>query len=109
MPMVEITVNGRTHQVQVEDGQESRARRLASYVDGFANKLAQQHGNLPEGKLFLLTSILIADEYADALDELKRTKSTLDRRDRDQGGEAAAALDRLAVRLEQLAMALENA
>jgi cell division protein ZapA len=109
LPTVEITVNGRQHQVQVDPGQEHRARRLASYVDGFAAKLGQQHGTLPEGKLFLLTSILIADEYADALDELKKVRAALEQRERAQGSDAAAAIDRVAARLERLATALEKA
>lgn len=109
MATVEITVNGRQHQVQVDQGQESRARRLASYVDGFAARLAQQHGALPEGKLFLLTSIMIADEYADTLEELKRARSALEQREKGGSDAAAAAFDRLAQRLEQLATALENA
>lgn len=109
MPTVEITVNGRQHQVTVDAGQEQRARRLASYVDGFAARLSQQHGMLTDSKLFLLTSILIADEYADALDELKKVRTALEQRERGQGDDAAAAMDRVAARLEQLAAALENA
>ena len=109
MGMVEVSVNGRQHQLQVDTGQEARARRLASYVDGVTAKLLQQHGPVGEGKLLLLTSIMIADEYADALEELKRLRAGVDKGDHGRDAEAAAALDRVAQRLDQLAAALENA
>ena len=109
MGMVEVSVNGRQHQLQVDAGQEARARRLVSYVDGIAGKLVQQHGPVSEAKLLLLTSIMIADEYADALEELKRLRAGGDKGEQQRDAEAAAALDRVAQRLDQLAAALESA
>jgi cell division protein ZapA (FtsZ GTPase activity inhibitor) len=77
MGMVDVTINGRRQQVQCGDGEEPRLRRLAQYVDGCAARLVQQHGQLPDGKVLLLTSLLIADELADALED--RTGQVLDR------------------------------
>lgn len=110
MGMVEVTVNGRRHQVQCDDGQEVRLRRLGGYIDGCAARLVQQHGTgVSEGKLLLLTGLLVADELADALEELKRTKAQLAEATRKGEDEAAAAVRGVAERLERLAAALESA
>lgn len=108
MGMVDVTVNGRRQQVQCGDGEEARVRRLASYVDGCATRLVQQHGPLPDGKVLLLTSLLIADELADALEELKRVKAALAETARRSEDENAIAVQRVAERIEQLAAALER-
>jgi cell division protein ZapA len=109
MSMIEIQVNGRRHQVQCGDGEEPRLRRLAAYIDSCAGKLAQQHGQLPEAKILLLTSLLVADELSDAYEEVKRLKGQLNEQAKRADGEAAQALERVSARLEQLAEALEKA
>jgi cell division protein ZapA len=109
MSMVEVTFNGRKHQVQCGDGEEPRLRRLAAYVDSCAAKLRQQHGQLPDAKVLLLTSLLVADELSDAYEEIKRLKAQAAEQDRKADEEAARALDRVTARLEQLAVALESA
>jgi cell division protein ZapA len=109
MGMVDIQVNGRRHQVQCGDGEEPRLRRLAAYIDSCAGKLVQQHGQLPDAKILLLTSLLVADELSDAYEEVKRLKGQLNEHTRRADGEAAQALERVSARLEQLAEALEKA
>ena len=109
MGMVDITFNGRRHQVQCGDGEEPRLRRLAAYIDSCASKLLQQHGQLPDAKVLLLTSLLVADELSDAYEEIKRLKARAGELERRAEDEAAQALDRVAGRLEQLAAGLENA
>lgn len=109
MGMVEIQVNGRRHQVQCDDGQEARLRRLASYVDSCATRLAQQHGALGDAKALLLTSLLIADELSDAYEQVKQLKAAVAEQGKRSEEEAARALDEVAGRLEQLAAALEKA
>ena len=108
MSMVEIQVNGRRHQVQCGDGEEPRLRRLAAYVDSCAGKLLQQHGQLPDAKVLLLTSLLVADELSDAYEEVKRLKSQLIDQTKRAEGDAAQALGRVSERLEQLAESLEK-
>ena len=108
MGMVDVQINGRRHQLQCGDGEEVRLRRLAAYVDSRLSKLVQDHGQLPEGKALLMTSLLVADELNDAYDEIKRLRAQLGNQTRAAEEEAAAALDRVAGRLEQLAAALET-
>lgn len=109
MGMLEVQINGRRHQVQCGDGEEPRVRRLAAYIDSCAAKLVQQHGQLPDSKVLLLTSLVVADELSDAYEDIKRLKATLNDQTKRTEQEAAQALDRVASRLEQLAEALEKA
>lgn len=109
MATVDITVNGRSHTVQCDDGQESRLRRLAQYVDGRVRELAEAHGQLGDARLLVLASLLVADELSDAYDEIKRLRATLSDQAREGERQAAQAVERVAERIEQLAQALENA
>lgn len=108
MGMVEVTIAGRRHQVQCDDGQEIRLKRLAGYVDGCVARLVQQHGHQPDAKILLLTSLLIADEFADTMEELKRAKAQLADAARRGEEEAAVAIRGVAERVERLAAALEK-
>ena len=109
MSMVDITFNGRRHQVQCGDGEEPRLRRLAAYVDSCAAKLQQQHGQLPDAKVLLLTSLLVADELSDAYEEIKRLKAQAADQDRSapRRRRRRRSIGSLS-RLEQLAAALER-
>ena len=109
MPTLEVTINGRKHQLQCADGQEPRLRRLAAYVDSRLGELVQQHGQVGDARLLVMVSLLIADELVDAYDEMKRLKGRIDDGARDGELQAAEAMDRLANRLEQLAATLQSA
>ncbi|HET6469105.1 MAG TPA: cell division protein ZapA [Geminicoccaceae bacterium] len=109
MPTIDLVVNGRHHQVSCGEGQEGRLKRLGSYVDGRVGELARQHGQVGDGRLLLLTSLLIADELSDAYDEIKRLKGAAGDVQRQDEREAVDAMSRVAERLEQLAAALERA
>ena len=109
MGLLDIQINGRRHQVQCGDGEEPRLRRLAAYIDSCAGKLVQQHGQLADAKVLLLTSLLVADELSDAYEEIKRLKVQVSEEGKRAEREATQALDRVAERLEQLAASLETA
>jgi cell division protein ZapA len=109
VPTLEVTINGRRHQLNCAEGEEARLRRLAAYVDGRVGELAKQHGPVGDARLLVLTSLLIADELADAYDEIKRLRAAAADSARQGEREAAEAMDRVAARLEQLAAALTSA
>lgn len=108
MPTLEVSINGRRHQLQCAEGEEARLRRLAAYVDARVAELAKQHGQVGDARLLVLTSLLIADELSDAYDEIRRLKGAVDAQTRQGEEEAAEAMNRLAARLEQLADALQR-
>lgn len=108
MPLIEVTIAGRRRQVQCDDGEEPRLRRLAQYVDGKASEIARGNPELTEARLLLLTSLLVADELVDAYDELRRVRAALEEQGQLKASDEARAVDALAARIEQLAAALEK-
>jgi cell division protein ZapA len=108
VPTLDVTINGRRHQLQCADGEEPRLRRLAAYVDGRVAELAQQHGQVGDARLLVLVSLLIADELSDAYEELKRLKAAAEAGARQSEEQTAEAMNRLAARLEQLAATLQS-
>jgi cell division protein ZapA len=109
MPTVDVTINGRQHQVGCDEGQETRLKRLAAYVDGRVGELARQQGQVGDARLLLLAGLLIAEELSDAYDEIKRLKAGAGDAQHQDEQDAAAAIERVAQRLEQLAASLEKA
>jgi cell division protein ZapA len=108
MPLVDITIAGRRHQVQCGEGQESRLKRLAGYVDGKAVEIGQANANLTEARLLLLTSLMISDELLDAYEEMHRLRLQADAEMKKGEATATEAIEKVASRLEQLAAALEK-
>jgi cell division protein ZapA len=105
MGMVDVTVNGRTHTVQCDDGQETRLKRLAQYVDGRVRELGGTNGQIGDLRLLVLTSLIIADELSDAYDEIKRLRSSLADTTKIGEQKLAEELQRVAEQIERLAAA----
>ena len=66
MAKVEIDVNGRAYQVTCEDGQESRLRDLAAYLDRHVAELVETLGQIGEARLLLLAGLTHCDELFEA-------------------------------------------
>jgi cell division protein ZapA len=66
MGQVTLTLNGRAYRVGCGDGQEERLAALAAHVSGTLEEVLREFGQVGEARLFLLTSLLIADELLDA-------------------------------------------
>lgn len=115
MGQVAVTIRGRSYPVACDDGQEEHVIRLASYLDKRAAELDRTVGVVGEARLLVMVALLVADELADAHDELRGT------RDAVSGAEQAARnatlesverriaplLGRLAERLDDVAGRLE--
>jgi cell division protein ZapA len=108
MPTLEVSIAGRRHQVQCDEGQEPRLRKLAGYVDDKAGDIARRSPQLTEPRILLLTSLLLADELFDAYHEVQQLRSKADRQGDAGEGETVKAVERVAERLEQLAADLEK-
>jgi|AP95_1055475.scaffolds.fasta_scaffold277443_1 cell division protein ZapA len=116
MAQVSVTINGRNYPIVCDDGQEEHVSRLASYIDKRASEIAATVGQVGESRLLVMASLLIADELAEAFDEMERlqveaknseesvraeTRETLD-------AKIAPVVESLAVRIENIAAGLEN-
>jgi cell division protein ZapA len=81
MGQVSVSVNGRSYTITCDDGQETRIRRLAHYVDAKVGEFVGKVGQVGEARLLLLAALVIADELSDANDAL------------DEGRERAVSTD----------------
>ena len=62
MPMVDLTIAGRTYQVACRDGEEENLRSAARLVDGKSREAIAGLGTLSEARQFLFASLLLADQ-----------------------------------------------
>ena len=116
MGEVAVTIGGRRHPVSCDDGQEEHVSKLAAYVDKRAQELEETVGRVGEVRLLLMASLVVADELADAYDELDRLQSQARIAERRARVDAEAALeakfaplvDALAERIENIADRLEK-
>jgi cell division protein ZapA len=87
MGQVVVKVNGRDFPLSCADGQESRIRRLAQYVDAKVGDFTKALGQVGEARLILLAALVIADELSDANEALAQERS----RGRAGGGPGGGA------------------
>ena len=117
MPEVTIEVAGRRYRVGCGEGEEAHVTRMAALIDAEAVKLSRSMGQMPEGRLMLMSALMIADR----LDEATKALSAAERRvvnaeklaesrgkpsdlfSDEREAEIARNLDALADRIEALA------
>jgi cell division protein ZapA len=75
MGQVSVPVNGRSYAISCDDGQETRIRRLAQYVDAKVAEFVGSVGQVGEARLLLLAALVIVDELSDANDALKEERN----------------------------------
>lgn len=119
MGQVAITINGRSYEIACDDGQEDHLARLGLYLDQKVADLVNNVGQVGDARLMVMASLLIADELADAYDELADAKEQQEElvTVADRGGEYDVArngavelsLNRLAQRIDDVAARLERA
>lgn len=76
MPEVSIEVAGRPYRIRCGEGEEAHVTRMASMIDAEASKLVASLGQMPEGRLMLMSALMIADQ----LDEAKKAAAEAERR-----------------------------
>lgn len=122
MPDVNVEVAGRPYRVGCEAGQEDHLARLAGMVDAEASKLAGSMGQVSEGRLMLLTALMIADRLTDAEAAIAKAEGLAANAQKLAAGQAEPAgmispereaqiadnLDQLAARIEALAGRFER-
>ena len=115
MAEVSLTINGRNYGVACDDGQEHRVTDLAQYVDTKMRGIAHAGAAGNESHLFVLTSIVLADEIADLSQTLETyansnsvpmaTEQDVDLKEqmRADEEEVCQSIEVLAARLETIA------
>ena len=109
MAEVIVKVNGRDFPLSCADGQETRTRRLARYVDSKIAEFTKGHGQAGELRLLLLAALVIADELSDAGEALQQERNRPSAPELAETAAAASEINGIAERIEGIAAALESA
>ena len=110
MGQVVVKVNGREFPLTCADGQETRTRRLAQYVDSKVAEFTKTVGQVGEARLILLAALVIADELSDANEALRLERSRQGAAGVGEAGlpGAASGLRSIAERIESVADRIES-
>ncbi len=117
MPQISLNINDRNYQVTCDDGQEEHLRKLAGHLDERIQDLAGSVGQVGEGRLLVMASLIVADELFEAYKEIHALKAANGGAAQRRAGEgpggggngegaAAAALEACAQRIETIAARL---
>ena len=66
MPNLKIEIGGYTFQIACEDGEEGSLKAAAQLLDLEASKLTTGSTKIPENKMLLMLSLIMADESLNA-------------------------------------------
>ena len=107
MAHVSVTIDNRKYRLACNEGEKARLEKLAAMIDGKIAELRAAFGEIGDQRLVVMAALTIADNLAEAQDEIEaereRTRAALARSDA-----AAASMDALGARLEALAERLEG-
>lgn len=107
MALVNLSINGRLHEIACDDSQVARVHVLGQMVDGIAQDLLRQLGNVSDTRLMVMVALSLADELAEARENLNAMNDDLS--NLDQGDERLAqGIETLAERIEAIAERLER-
>ncbi len=111
MAQVTVSINRREYRIACDEGEEEHLSELARFVDKRVGELVEAVGQIGDTRLMVMASLLIADELADANDEIEQIRA-------DRGGNGgepgetdavAADVEALAERIDALAARLADA
>ncbi len=77
MPEVTVDVAGRSYRLGCGTDEEEHLTGLASMLDSEARGLLRQFGQMSEGRLLLMTALMIADRLAEAEDKAYQAEQHL--------------------------------
>ena len=75
MGNINVKFNNKDYLLSCDDGQEENLKKLANHLDSKYSQIKKNLGNLGEGKLLLITSIQMADDYFELFQKVKKTKN----------------------------------
>ena len=77
--MSEVTVDiaGRTYRLGCGEGEEEHLTGLGAMLDTDARGLLRQFGQMSEGRLLLMTALMVADRLAEAEDKTYQVEQRL--------------------------------
>jgi cell division protein ZapA len=119
VPLVDVTINGRSYSLTCEPGEESHLQMLAGHVDQKVSALLESVGQVGDTRLLLMAALLCTEEQlattqrleaqAQALIDLSRSNEELKQRLASAEQAAADVIDRATKRVEDIAARLAAA
>ncbi len=115
MPEVDVEVAGRSYRLGCGEGEEQHLRALAARVDGEAARLGTSIGQVNEGRLMLMSALMLADRLSEteaALQAAERRAAKAEGEARkllgaEQEREIVSSIEAVAERVEALAAQIE--
>jgi cell division protein ZapA len=104
MAEVTLEIGGRSYPVACRDGEEEHLLNLGRLVDAKAQDAGRAMGSMTENRHLLVTALLLADTLKDEPVAMPGPAGSASSDD----DEVAAAIERLAERMERLAAMLET-
>jgi cell division protein ZapA len=77
MPEVTVDVAGRSYRLGCGDDEEEHLTGLATMLDTDARGLLRQFGQMSEGRLLLMTALMVADRLVEAEDKTYQAEQRL--------------------------------
>lgn len=77
MAEVSVEVGGRGYRLGCAEGEEAHLTQMAAMIDAEARKLGRQLGSVPEGRLLLMSALMIADRLHEAEAQIARMERKL--------------------------------
>ena len=112
MATVTVEVNGRSYAVGCADGQEERVAILARQFDTHVRQIAGDVGHVGDLRLFLMASLMLADELQEARQRLEKGQGPVPQDGPVKappppaGDGVAEALNAVAARIEKIAQGI---
>jgi len=78
MAQVSIRINGRSYDVNCEDGQEQHLQRLANSLANAVQDLVKQVGQVGDARLLVMAGLVMADEMMEQRGELAAAKARIE-------------------------------
>jgi cell division protein ZapA len=66
MGQVTVILQGRSYRFVCGDGEEARIKMLGEYVRGKVDQLSKDLGRIPDDRLLVMASLMLADELFEA-------------------------------------------
>ena len=113
MARVSITVNGQTYEIACADGEEQHILNLAGVLDAKVGELVGAIGQAGEARLLAMAGLLMADDIAEAQDEVAKLRAEAEIAPQPEPAESSATTpsvdeDRLADAIEAMAGRIET-
>jgi cell division protein ZapA len=106
--IVNLTINGRVHEISCDESQVARVTELGHEVDSRAQALLKQIGNVPDVRLLVMVGLMLADEVSELREQLRAASGDVDAAAHGDA-ELAEGIEALAERIEGIADRLERA